>query len=192
MDVTLCDVGPRDGLQAEAVAVPAATRAELCARLAAAGVPLIEAVSFVRDELVPAMAGPEAVVAALDPAVVPGLAGLVLNERGYAQTTTKSIADRAGVAAGSFYQYFPDKDAVLRELAAIRLAGLRERIDRALGPQPQSVSAVPSKADAGRLEPCARTTRRSRRPALTSSRKMSLGNTAGCDNPDERGRVSPR
>jgi hydroxymethylglutaryl-CoA lyase/(R)-citramalyl-CoA lyase len=85
MDVTLCDVGPRDGLQTEAVAIPAATRAELCARLAATGVPLIEAVSFVRDELVPAMAEPEAVVAALDPAVVPRLAGLVLNERGYAR-----------------------------------------------------------------------------------------------------------
>src|SRR5690348_5357025 len=58
-----------------------------------------------------------------------------LNERGYAQTTTKSIADRAGVAAGSFYQYFPDKDAVLRELASARLQALRTRIDRALGPQ---------------------------------------------------------
>jgi AcrR family transcriptional regulator len=57
-------------------------------------------------------------------------AELELNERGYAQTTTKSIADRAGVAAGSFYQYFADKDAVLRELAAVRIHALRERMDR--------------------------------------------------------------
>jgi len=50
------------------------------------------------------------------------------DERGYAQTTTKSIADRAGVAAGSFYQYFKDKDAVLRELASARMNALRGRL----------------------------------------------------------------
>jgi len=49
-------------------------------------------------------------------------------QRGYAQTTTKSIAERAGVAAGSFYQYFTDKDAVLRELAASRMASLRSQL----------------------------------------------------------------
>jgi len=50
-------------------------------------------------------------------------------ERGYAQTTTKTIADRAGVAAGSFYQYFTDKDAMLRELAAARMNALRTRLE---------------------------------------------------------------
>ena len=83
MRITVCDVGPRDGLQNEAVTLAPATRAELCNRLAAAGVPRIEAVSFVRDDRVPQMAGAEEVVAALDrqPGVV--YAGLVLNERGY-------------------------------------------------------------------------------------------------------------
>lgn len=41
---------------------------------------------------------------------------------GYAATTAKSIAARAGVATGSFYQYFLNKDAALRELAASRAA----------------------------------------------------------------------
>ena len=36
---------------------------------------------------------------------------------GYAATTSKSIARRAGVATGTFYSYFTDKDALLRELA---------------------------------------------------------------------------
>lgn len=49
-------------------------------------------------------------------------------ERGYAQTTAKSITARAGVATGSFYQYFTDKDAVLRELAQVRFAELAERV----------------------------------------------------------------
>lgn len=42
--------------------------------------------------------------------------------RGWSATTAKTIAERAKVATGSFYQYFADKDAVLRELASERLA----------------------------------------------------------------------
>ena len=83
MKVTVCDVGPRDGLQNEAVMLQPAVRAELCNRLAAAGVPRIEAVSFVRDDRVPAMAGAEEVVAGLKGLGGVVHAGLVLNEQGY-------------------------------------------------------------------------------------------------------------
>ena len=83
MNVTVCDVGPRDGLQNEDVVLGPAVRAELSNRLAAAGVPRIEAVSFVRDDRVPALAGAEEVVAALDRREGVVYAGLVLNERGY-------------------------------------------------------------------------------------------------------------
>jgi hydroxymethylglutaryl-CoA lyase/(R)-citramalyl-CoA lyase len=54
--VTLCDVGPRDGLQNEADVLPASARADLVNRLAAAGLPAIEAASFVHPERVPQMA----------------------------------------------------------------------------------------------------------------------------------------
>src|SRR5262249_27816255 len=59
------------------------TRAELVTRLAAAGVPRIEAVSFVSPARVPQMAGAEEVVEAIErrPGVV--YAGLALNEKGY-------------------------------------------------------------------------------------------------------------
>jgi AcrR family transcriptional regulator len=50
------------------------------------------------------------------------------SERGYAPTTAKSIAARAGVAVGTFYHYFPDKDAVLREIAAARVDALEQRM----------------------------------------------------------------
>jgi isopropylmalate/homocitrate/citramalate synthase len=81
--VIVCDVAPRDGLQNEAKRLDPDTRAELVNRLAAAGVPRIEAVSFVNPERVPQMAGAEEVVAGIDrePGVV--YAGLALNEKGY-------------------------------------------------------------------------------------------------------------
>jgi hydroxymethylglutaryl-CoA lyase/(R)-citramalyl-CoA lyase len=80
--VVICDVGPRDGLQNEPETLAPAVRAELVSRLAAAGLPRIEAASFVRDDLVPQMAGAEEVVAAADRGSA-GLSGLVLNEHGY-------------------------------------------------------------------------------------------------------------
>ena len=83
MKVTVCDVGPRDGLQNEATHLEPAVRAELVNRLAAAGLPRIEAVSFVNPKRVPQMAGAEEVVAGIvrDANVV--YAGLALNEQGY-------------------------------------------------------------------------------------------------------------
>lgn len=49
-----------------------------------------------------------------------------LSARGYAKATARSIASEAGVATGSFYQYFADKDAVLRELGTTRLARISQ------------------------------------------------------------------
>jgi isopropylmalate/homocitrate/citramalate synthase len=83
VEVTICDVGPRDGLQNEPEVLAPSVRAELVARLAAAGLPRVEAVSFVRDDRVPQMAGAEEVVAAIGPHPGTELSGLVLNERGY-------------------------------------------------------------------------------------------------------------
>ena len=83
MRVTVCDVGPRDGLQNESVVLEPAARSLLVNRLAAARVPRIEAVSFVRDDAVPAMAGAEEVLAEVDRREGVEYSGLVLNERGW-------------------------------------------------------------------------------------------------------------
>jgi isopropylmalate/homocitrate/citramalate synthase len=81
--LTICDVGPRDGLQNEEHHLDPQTRAELVNRLAAAGVPRIEAVSFVNPARVPQMAGAEEVVAGIERRADVVYAGLVLNDRGY-------------------------------------------------------------------------------------------------------------
>jgi isopropylmalate/homocitrate/citramalate synthase len=81
--VTICDVGPRDGLQNEEETLEPSVRAELVNRLAAAGLPKVEAVSFVSPERVSQMAGAEEVVAGIDRRDGVAYAGLVLNEKGY-------------------------------------------------------------------------------------------------------------
>ena len=66
MQVQLVDVGPRDGLQNEEMALSPQIRAELCDRLAPAGVSREEAASFVNPRRVPQMAGAEEIIAAID------------------------------------------------------------------------------------------------------------------------------
>src|SRR6059036_209384 len=100
MALTLCDVGPRDGLQNEPEALAPAVRAELINNLAAAGLPRIEAVSFVRDDAVPQMAGAEEVVAGIERRPGTEYSGLVLNERGYARLLATPL-DRVNCTLGA-------------------------------------------------------------------------------------------
>jgi AcrR family transcriptional regulator len=44
-------------------------------------------------------------------------AARIFDEAGYPSTTTNEIAAEAGVSIGSLYQYFPNKDAILVEIA---------------------------------------------------------------------------
>ena len=82
MEITLCDVGPRDGLQNDEAVLEPSVRAELCERLSAAGLPRVEAASFVHPRLVPQMAGAEDVLAALPRDGQTTWAALVLNQKG--------------------------------------------------------------------------------------------------------------
>lgn len=54
--VRIVEVGPRDGLQNEKGAVPTAVKLELIERLAAAGLPAVEATAFVSPKWIPQMA----------------------------------------------------------------------------------------------------------------------------------------
>jgi hydroxymethylglutaryl-CoA lyase/(R)-citramalyl-CoA lyase len=83
MRVTVCDVGPRDGLQNEPETLPPQGRAELVNRLSAARLPRIEAASFVRPDAVPQMAGAEEVVGAIERREGTEYSGLALNVKGY-------------------------------------------------------------------------------------------------------------
>src|SRR5215475_5457688 len=53
-------------------------------------------------------------------------AAQVFERHGYRAGTTNWIAERAGVSIGSLYQYFPNKDAIVMELARRHIAQLDE------------------------------------------------------------------
>jgi len=100
VEVTLCDVGARDGLQNEPETLAPAVRAELVNQLAAARLPRVECVSFVRDDRVPRMARAEEVVGAIDRRDGVEYSGLVLNERGWERFRATGL-DRVNVTFGA-------------------------------------------------------------------------------------------
>ena len=80
--VTIYEVGPRDGLQNESALVPTEVKAELIRRLLAAGLPIVEATSFVHPTWVPQLADAEDLMRELGdegrdlPVLVPNERGL--------------------------------------------------------------------------------------------------------------------
>ena len=99
--IEFVEVGPRDGLQNEALLVSTADKVELIRRAIAAGVRRIEVASFVNPSKVPQMADAEAVVAALGkPAGVTRI-GLVLNQRGAERALAAGVDQLGAVAVAS-------------------------------------------------------------------------------------------
>ncbi|KHL12521.1 UNVERIFIED_CONTAM: hydroxymethylglutaryl-CoA lyase [Mumia flava] len=80
--VTIYEVGPRDGLQNESATVPLETKVGFVERLGAAGLPIVEATSFVHPRWVPQLADAADLVARLDLGGARPYPVLVPNERG--------------------------------------------------------------------------------------------------------------
>jgi len=137
MALTLCDVGPRDGLQNEPEMLASSVRAELVNKLAAAGLRRIEAVSFVRDDRIPQMAGAEEVAAAIERDGVE-YAGLVLNEQGFGRLRATGL-DRANVTLGA-------TDTFNRRNGNASLAEAKARVERILAEADRPTTATISVA----------------------------------------------
>jgi isopropylmalate/homocitrate/citramalate synthase len=138
MALTLCDVGPRDGLQNEPETLAPSVRAELVNKLAASGLPRIEAVSFVRDDRVPQMAGAEQVVAGIDRREGVEYAGLVLNEQGFERLRATGL-DRVNVTLGA-------TDTFNRRNGNASLAEATARVERILAEADRPTTATISVA----------------------------------------------
>jgi isopropylmalate/homocitrate/citramalate synthase len=127
--VALCDVGPRDGLQNEAQVLDAATRAELVNRLAAAGLPRVEAASFVNPARVPQMAGAEEVAAAIERRDGTEYSGLVLNEQGYERLRATQL-DRVNCSLAATETFNRRNGNASLEEAAVRVEAILAGGDR--------------------------------------------------------------
>src|SRR6266571_6664251 len=81
--VRVVEVGPRDGLQNEKALVPTEQKIQFISMLAAAGLPVVEATSFVSPRAIPQLSDAGAVMAGLRrlpstqyPVLVPNLKGM--------------------------------------------------------------------------------------------------------------------
>ena len=105
-DVTVVEVGPRDGLQNEARQVPVEARVAFFAALAAAGLPAVEIGAFVRPERVPQMADSDEVCRQVvgHPDVIEAgtrLSALVPNRRGLERALAVGLDEIAVFTAAS-------------------------------------------------------------------------------------------
>ena len=81
-EVSLIEVGPRDGFQFEKKYIPAELKSEIICRLVEAGLKHIQVASFVNPSRVPQMADAEEVVSRLPESEGVIFSGLVLNPKG--------------------------------------------------------------------------------------------------------------
>jgi len=128
--ISICEVGPRDGLQNEQDVLAPKTRAELVNQIAAAGLPVVEAASFVSAERVPQMAGAEEVVGGIERRDGTTYAGLALNERGYDRLRAAGLDEvRFAVAATESFSKRNANASVEEAVAAAEQVLARARED---------------------------------------------------------------
>jgi hydroxymethylglutaryl-CoA lyase len=98
--VTLVEVGPRDGWQAEPIPISTSDKIELIDALSASGLPAIQVTSFMHPARVPQMADAEAVCAGI--ARRPGVeySGLALNVRGVERAAAARL-DKVDISASA-------------------------------------------------------------------------------------------
>jgi isopropylmalate/homocitrate/citramalate synthase len=147
--VTICDVGPRDGLQNEPETLAPTVRAELVDRLAAAGLPRVEVASFVRPDAVPQMVGAEEVVAAIQRRDGTEYSGLALNERGYERLAAAGL-DRVNFTLAAT-ESFSRRNA--NQSTAEAAATAERIIERATMPVTLTISVAFGCPFEGRVDP---------------------------------------
>jgi hydroxymethylglutaryl-CoA lyase len=105
-EVTIYEVGPRDGLQNEQAIVPVEVKAEFVARLVRAGLGIVEITSFVHPTWVPQLADAGELLDLVDVGGPARMPVLVPNERGLDRALDKGVREIAifGSATETFAQ----------------------------------------------------------------------------------------
>ncbi|MFA1820048.1 hydroxymethylglutaryl-CoA lyase [Virgibacillus oceani] len=99
--ISICEVGPRDGLQNEKKTITTEQKVQLITQLIDSGIKKIEAVSFVNPKIVPQMADAEELMKLVPKGNGVRFAGLVLNYSGLKRALQTEIDDYHIVTATS-------------------------------------------------------------------------------------------
>jgi len=99
--VTICEVGPRDGLQNESAIVPLEVKLEFIERLVDAGHRVVEVTSFVHPSWVPQLADAEELLSRLDRRPGVRYPVLVPNARGLARALDAGVTEIAIFASAT-------------------------------------------------------------------------------------------
>ena len=102
--VRIYEVGPRDGLQNEATAIPLEAKLGFLDRLVAAGLTEIEATSFVSPKAIPQLADADELLPRLPSRPGVRYPVLVPNERGLARAEVAGARPGAGPTAGRAFR----------------------------------------------------------------------------------------
>jgi isopropylmalate/homocitrate/citramalate synthase len=185
--VRIVEVGPRDGLQNEALPVPAAAKIEFIAALAAAGLAHVEVTSFVSPRKVPQLADAEEVCRGMTRQEGVTYTALVPNETGLQRALAAGVRSIALFTAAS--ETFNRKNigaSIAESLATIgglAAAGAREGLR--LRAYVSMAFVCPYE---GRIEPAAVLAIVDRLRDL-GIRNISLGDTLGAAYPDQVNRL---
>jgi isopropylmalate/homocitrate/citramalate synthase len=185
--VTVVEVGPRDGLQNEAAIVPTAAKVHFIEMLAAAGLPVVEATSFVHPAAVPQLADADQVLPAIArrpgvryPVLVPNMRGM---ERAIAAGADAiavfTAASEAFAQANIRMTIAESLEAFAPVMSAARAAGMWTRgyVSTAFGCPYQ-----------GEVDPAAVADVAAALDELGCD-QISVGDTIGVAEPDDVGRV---
>jgi hydroxymethylglutaryl-CoA lyase len=165
-NVTIYEVGPRDGLQAEKTVVPLEIKLEFIDRLGEAGLAVIEATSFVSARWVPQLADADELMARLRRRPGVRYPVLVPNQRGFERATAAG-ADELAVFVSATESFAKQNlgttlDGAIEMAAPVVAAGAARGI-----PVRGYVSMCFGDPWEGRVEP--------ERPAAVAARLVELG-----------------
>ncbi len=99
--VTICEVGTRDGFQIEPEFIPTELKIEVVDRLSATGMPRIEVTSFVSPKVVPMLRDAEAVMAGIKRRPGTRYSALVPNDKGAVRAVDAGVDDIHTVVSAS-------------------------------------------------------------------------------------------
>ncbi|MGQ9365827.1 hydroxymethylglutaryl-CoA lyase [Azospirillum sp. A39] len=179
--VRMVEVGPRDGLQNEKQTVPTAVKVGLVDRLSEAGLPVVEAGSFVSPKWVPQMADSGAVMAAIRRRPGTRYAVLTPNLKGL-EGALEARADEVAVF-GAASESFSQKNINCSIAESLeRFAPVMERARAAGVPVRGYVSCVLGCPYEGEIAPAAVAEVAARLMAM-GCYEVSLGDTIGTGTP---------